>query len=195
MARTLIIPGIDGSPAPHWQHWWASTEAEALMVEQDDWANPDPDQWEVEVAGMILQHPGATLVAHSLGCLVVARLLRRWLLVNISGVVMVAPADPAQSPRLSAFSGLPRGTLGIPAVVVASRNDPWMSFTQATALAADWGADLVDLGFSGHINVASGHGPWPEGKLIRDELLARQPRHVLFARTRAPVTVPYGVMN
>jgi predicted alpha/beta hydrolase family esterase len=49
-------------------------------------------------------------------------------------------------------------------VVVASRNDPYMAFDCAVALARDWGARMVDAGFAGHINVASGHGPWPEGR-------------------------------
>lgn len=33
MAKTLIVPGLDGSPAPHWQHWWAATDPTALMVD------------------------------------------------------------------------------------------------------------------------------------------------------------------
>jgi hypothetical protein len=27
------------------------------------------------------------------------------------------------------------------------------------------GAEMVDAGFSGHINIESGHSPWPEGVL------------------------------
>jgi len=30
-------------------------------------------------------------------------------------------------------------------------------------LARTLGAELIDAGFSGHINSESGHGPWPEG--------------------------------
>ena len=67
MTRTLLIPGIDGSPDPHWQAWWQKNDPMALTVHQDDWANPSPEAWEAEVAGAVLQHPGAILVAHSLG--------------------------------------------------------------------------------------------------------------------------------
>ena len=35
----------------------------------------------------------------------------------------------------------------------------------AEKLAGLWGATLVDAGETGHINAASGHGPWPEGLL------------------------------
>jgi uncharacterized protein len=191
VTNTLIIPGIDGSPAPHWQHWWTATDHTSVMVEQDDWADPVAALWEVELAGMILRHPGSILVAHSLGCVLAARLLRRWPQVKVAGVLLVAPADPAESPRLSGFGTMPRGTLGVPATVVASRNDPWMSYPRARAQAADWGADLVDLGFACHINAASGYGPWPEGLKLRDRLLDRQPGlkhkarfHSSYAETR-----------
>jgi predicted alpha/beta hydrolase family esterase len=46
-----------------------------------------------------------------------------------------------------------------------------MGFDRASHLAQSWGADLVDLGHAGHINVASGFGPWPRGKTLRDGLL------------------------
>jgi predicted alpha/beta hydrolase family esterase len=47
--------------------------------------------------------------------------------------------------------------------VIASRNDPFASFAESQALAQMLGAELIDAGFSGHINSKSGHGPWPEG--------------------------------
>ena len=36
MTRTLIGPGLDGAPAPHWQHWWAVTDPRALRVDLND---------------------------------------------------------------------------------------------------------------------------------------------------------------
>ncbi|MBP9047655.1 MAG: alpha/beta hydrolase [Tabrizicola sp.] len=36
MTRTLIVPGLDGAPAPHWQHWWAVTDPRALRVDLND---------------------------------------------------------------------------------------------------------------------------------------------------------------
>lgn len=80
MTKTLIVPGLDGSPVPHWQHWWAATDPRALMVDLSDALAPRPAVWE---------------------------------------------------------------------------------------------AELIDLGFAGHINVASGFGPWPEGKALRDRLVHR----------------------
>ena len=178
MARTLLIPGLDGSPDPHWQAWWQATDPNAITVHQDDWANPTPEAWEAEVAGAVLQHPGAILVAHSLGCLVVARLLSHWPQLNIAGALLVAPADARRSTRLRSFAGIPRKELPVPVTIVASRNDPWMSFREASDLAHDWGATVVDLGAAGHVNVSSGFGPWPRGIKLRDALARRSEAYV-----------------
>lgn len=184
MTKTLILPGLDGSPAPHWQHWWAATDPAALTVDQHDWANPTHEAWETELAGAILTHPGCILVGHSLGAILAARVLSRWPQLKVAAALLVAPADPDRSPRLAAFAGIPERPLGVPTMLVASRNDPWMSFAQSMALASAWGADLVDLGFAGHINVASGFGPWPEALSLRDAL-ARRAGHSLIHRQAA----------
>jgi predicted alpha/beta hydrolase family esterase len=84
----------------------------------------------------------------------------------------VAPAETTGSDRIGHFGPIPELRLDIPTTVVASRNDPWMQFDRAAHLAKVWGSDLVDLGNAGHINVASGFGPWQQGKSLRDGLLA-----------------------
>lgn len=38
MTKTLILQGLDGSPAPHWQQWWAASDPNAILV---DLARPD----------------------------------------------------------------------------------------------------------------------------------------------------------
>jgi predicted alpha/beta hydrolase family esterase len=47
-------------------------------------------------------------------------------------------------------------------IVAASRNDPLGSFERVSALALDWGSEVVDLGDVGHLNPASGYGEWPQ---------------------------------
>jgi predicted alpha/beta hydrolase family esterase len=59
--------------------------------------------------------------------------------------------------------------LPFPAVVVASANDPYVDFERARKFARSWNAQLVEVGDQGHINTASGHGEWREGR----SLLAR----------------------
>lgn len=171
MKKTLIVPGLDGSPDPHWQHWWAATDPTAVMVDLPDPDRPVPAVWEIELASMILRHPDSILVGHSLGVVLIARLLATWPHLRVSGALLVAPAETRGNDRIGHFGAIPELRLDIPTTVVASRNDPWMSFGRATHLARAWGSDLVDLGHAGHINVASGFGPWAKGKSLRDELI------------------------
>lgn len=173
MTKTLLLPGLDGSSAVHWQRWWAATDPNALIVEQHSWANPTPEAWEAELAGAILSHPGCILVGHSLGAVLAARILTRWPQLRVSAALLVAPANPDCSSRLASFAGLPDRPLDVPTTLVASRNDPWMSFPHSRHMASAWGADLVDLGFAGHINVDSGFGPWPAALDLRDALAVR----------------------
>lgn len=173
MPRTLLIPGLDGSPAPHWQSWWAATDPGAVLVDLTDLHNPVPALWEIEVAGMILQHPDCVLVGHSLGAVLIARLLATWPHLRVRATLLVAPAEPHAGSRIARFAPLPSQPLPVPSILVASRNDPWMSFSRARHLAQAWDADLVDLGFAGHVNAASGFGPWPGGVGLRDALLER----------------------
>ncbi len=186
MVKTLIVPGLDGSPAPHWQHWWAANDPGALMVELTDPARPLPAVWELELAGIILHHPGAVLVGHSLGAVLIARLMTHWPHLPVRAALLVAPADPAQHDRIGNFGPLPEAPLDIPATLVASRNDPWMGFDRAAALARSWGARLHDMGHAGHINVAAGFGPWPQGPRLRDALVRRSEARLPAAPWRNP---------
>lgn len=171
MTKTLIVPGLDGSPDPHWQHWWAATDPAALMVDLSDASRPVPAVWETELASMILHHPGCVLVGHSLGAVLAARILTKWPQLRVRAALLVAPAETRGSDRIGQFGPIPEQRLGVPAIVVASRNDPWMDFDRTAHLARAWDSDLVDLGHSGHINVASGFGPWARGKSLRDRLM------------------------
>lgn len=173
MTRTLIVPGLDGSPAPHWQHWWAATDPRALMVDLSDPARPVPAVWEIDLASMILRHPDSILVGHSLGAVLIARLLATWPNLRVRAALLVAPAETAGSDRISQFGPIPELPLDIPTIVVASRNDPWMRFERTRHLARAWNSDFVDLGNAGHVNVESGYGPWSGGKKLRDDLLLR----------------------
>ena len=103
-------------------------------------------------------------------------------------MLLVAPANPERfGPRGLLTSGgssvtqttdlkdtitalLPHRRLGVPAVVVASSNDPWMRLTAASVWADRWGAQFECIGRAGHINVESGHGPWPQGLAVLERL-------------------------
>jgi predicted alpha/beta hydrolase family esterase len=185
MTKTLIVPGLDGSPAPHWQHWWAATDPRALMVDLSNPSRPVPAVWEAELASMILHHPDCVLVGHSLGAVLVARILTKWPQLKVRAALLVAPAETCGSARIGQLGPIPEALLGVPATVVASRNDPWMRFGRTNALSRSWKADLIDLGFAGHINVDAGYGPWVGGKWLRDDLLQRTvPRPAIEINSR-----------
>lgn len=110
------------------------------------------------------------LAAHSAGCALVAHFVARMGVANdirkVLGALLVAPSDPAgpNYPRgPTGFDPVPHVRLPFASIVVASDRDPYVSPERAREYAAAWGSRLVMLADAGHINVASGHGPWPEG--------------------------------
>lgn len=61
--------------------------------------------------------------------------------------------------------------LPFPAVLVASRNDPYATLERSGALARLWSARLVDAGNVGHLNADSELGAWEAGQSLAEELL------------------------
>lgn len=167
MARTLIIPGLFGSGAGHWQRHWLDDQQQATLVEQDDWDHPVLTRWRDALERAIVRHGVVDLVAHSLGCILVASLARRPLARHIRSALLVAPCDLDATERLHPgaieFGSMPEQPLPFPSLIVGSLNDPYMSFDRLRHVSTRWGSRLVDLGHAGHINVASGFGRWQRG--------------------------------
>jgi predicted alpha/beta hydrolase family esterase len=119
----------------------------------------------------------AVLVAHSAGCLTVAAWaaehsgpVRAALLVTPPYIDPAWKAEPGDHPDGGVWAPVPRARLPFRAVLVASRTDPYTTFAQFAQYAEDWGAELFDAGDAGHIETASGHGPWPDGERLVAEL-------------------------
>ncbi len=169
METVLVVPGLQGSGPAHWQTWMQAQVAGAERVEQTDWQVPDLAVWSAAVRAALVRQPGPVwVVAHSFGCLATAAVLAEFRPL-VAGVMLVAPADPY---KFGVMEALPARPFGVPAVVVASTNDPWIRMMRAVWLADRWGCRLLDIGAQGHINVESGHGPWPEGLAIFEALRA-----------------------
>ncbi|MBO0662441.1 alpha/beta hydrolase [Jiella sp. MQZ9-1] len=179
MIRTLLVPGYRGSEPEHWQRLWAIDDPEAGVVEQDDWHRPHLSEWLHRLESYLVATPGVVLVAHSLGCILVAHLAQRPAAAHVAGALLVAPADVdflAKHDRLfGEFDGALDHPLPFRSTVVASRNDPFMTFARAKRHAEAWGSALVDLGPAGHINVASGFGQWPDGPILADGVRSTRP--------------------
>jgi hypothetical protein len=163
----LIVPGLRNSGPVHWQSLWQLKYPEYVRLMQRDWGAPNLALWTRALDRALRRsrppYPRPLLVAHSFGCLaVVNRIAQR--AGDIAGALLVAPADPE---RFGLDDVLSRQQLGVPTLMVGSRNDPWLDFRKAQALARRWGSRFVDLGLAGHINSESGYGPWPEGERLK----------------------------
>jgi predicted alpha/beta hydrolase family esterase len=174
MITTLLVPGLDGSTGGHWEQWWLQNDAESAMVSFTDLGDPVPGAMEIELISAILAHPGAVLVGHSLGAVLIARVLAEWPQLDVAGALLVAPADPKDHRRIYRFDPISEAPLPVPATAVISQNDPLMAHARARSLAKAWKAGVVDLGMAGHINLEAGFGPWPLGLQLRDALLGRR---------------------
>ena len=160
MDTILIVPGLSDSGAGHWQSWFEDRLANCVRVRQSDWETPDLRVWAQAVNDAAEAAGGRVwLVGHSFGCLAAVRAASQTG-ADIAGALLVAPADPA---RFGVVFALPRRALPFRTVLVGSENDDWMSLGSARRWSRAWGATFVNAGRAGHINVASGHGPWPAG--------------------------------
>ncbi len=168
----LIVPGLNGSGPGHWQTLWEEHFG-FDRVRQRDWDRPDAHEWVETLDQAILSLPGSILiVAHSLGCLTVAQ----WAETHpdhagrIRAALLVTAPDLTTSlPVRDAASGFIVDRAFAPALPLYSRgseNDPHMTLEAAGRLAASLGSRFANAGRVGHINVDSGHGPWPDGVAV-----------------------------
>jgi serine hydrolase len=171
----LIIPGLGGSGPHHWQTCLERSFPDACRVQQADWDRPDRGAWIERLVAAIEAAPGAVLVAHSLGCALVAHAAAERPGLPIAAALLVAPADVDSldhtPEHVRGFAPMPGAPLPFRSVVVASTNDPFITHARARQLANAWHADFVDAGPLGHINVDSGLGPWPAGVRILCHLM------------------------
>ena len=176
--RVLVIPGLNDSPPAHWQSWLQGQFRESERVEQRDWHKPDLDRWAGRIDATIERAgPGPWLaVAHSFGCLALARHLALNPASPLRAALFVAPAEPD---RFGVAELLPHSRLAPRSTVVASDNDPWMTAAATRRWAQRWGSAWVSLGAVGHINAESGFGPLPMARrwvLAMNERLAGESR-------------------
>ena len=187
-ATVLIVPGLRGHVADHWQTLLAEGLEKVVTVPPLD-SDTLSCQARVEAIAQTLERIDGPviLVAHSAGVLMVAH----WVVQqgatrcrhSIRGALLVTPPDldaswPSHYPSAHAMQAggwhpLPRMKLPFPSLVVMSHNDPLASPEAVRALALDWGSELVDAGAVGHLNPASGFGPWPQAEALLGRLDAR----------------------
>ncbi|KAI3590875.1 hypothetical protein D9X30_4360 [Cupriavidus sp. U2] len=181
----LLVPGLRDHVADHWQTLLqAELEAQGQNV-----ASVQPlEHHKLSCAARMVALDQAiaaidgpvVLGAHSAGVLITVHWARhlhgRVPAGKIRGALLATPADletpmPPGYPEVATLDQngwlpVPRQALPFPSLLAASRNDPLASYERATAMARDWGSELVDLGQVGHLNPAAGFGPWPEAMAL-----------------------------
>jgi hypothetical protein len=173
--RVLLLPGWQNSGEGHWQTLWEQRLGH-LRVQQDDWLWPRRGDWMARLDDVVrAQDSAAVLVAHSLGCqLVAAWAAHSAHAARVRAALLVAPPDTERDdtpPQLYSWRPMVRQRLPFAATVVASTDDPYCTRERAVALAEDWGTALALAGARGHLNAESGLGDWPEGQGLLHALM------------------------
>lgn len=179
--RLLVVPGLNDSGPGHWQTWLQAQFRDARRVEQRDWSRPDLDRW-AERVGSTLDRCGGDAwiaVAHSFGCLALARHLALRPDSPVRAVLFVAPAEPD---KFGVAEALPRTRLAVPSTLVASDNDPWMGVASTRRWAQRWGSGWLTLGEAGHINAEAGFATLPLARRWVMTMQARLARERRFER-------------
>lgn len=174
----LVLPGLGGIKSGHWQMRWTEKMRTAAIVEQAKWDEPNPDDWvDTIVKAVELAERPVVVVAHALAVIALVQAAPRFVPGKAKGAFLVSPPDielhPDASEEARAFGAVPRDPLPFPSLLVISSNDPYCSLERAADFATAWGSDFHEAGDAGHIDIASGHGPWPEGLLMFTRLMQR----------------------
>lgn len=173
--NVLVLPGWENSGPRHWQSLWEQRHG-YRRVEQHDWMKPLRGDWVARLEDMVLDcDEPAVLVAHSLGCILVAAWAAHSRHTHhVKAALLVAPGDveqPAIRDQIPTWSPIALQRLPFASVLLASRNDPYCAFDRARGFAQAWGAQFMDYGDCGHINADSGLASWPEGHVLLQDLM------------------------
>jgi hypothetical protein len=185
----LVVPGLRDAVAQHWQ---SLLEARLRAAGRAVAVVPPMGREDLDCATKVAAiereaqavRGRLVVVAHSAGCIMVAHWARQTKRA-VAGALLAAPPDfdapmPPSYPTLAALQAggwlpVPRERLVFRSIVAASRNDPLGRFERVAELARAWGSRLDDLGEVGHLNPASGFGPWPQAEKYIDELAGDKP--------------------
>lgn len=182
----IIVPGLRGPVPQHWQTHLAAALPNARVLpfgrNQHDLHGRIADLHHlIEQA----DEP-VTLIAHSAGCLTTVHWAAQHHL-PIRGALLATPPDlanplPPGHPTLDELTEhgwlpIPTTPLPFPSIIAASTNDPLSQPTNIQTLARAWGSHLINIGPVGHLNPASGHGPWPQAHHLINQLNQLTPHH------------------
>ena len=164
----LIVPGLNNSDEKHWQSFWQKSLQNTSRVQQRDWDHPQRDEWVKTLDDTIQKlNENTIIVAHSLGVATTVIYLTQnqgKIPAYVKGAFLVSPSDVDNIEVIKSFAPMPLEKLPIPACVVASENDPFVSMERAEFFASAWGVKLFNAGKLGHINSVSDLREWEQGR-------------------------------
>ena len=175
VTNILLLPGWQDSDPAHWQSRWEARYGDR-RVEQHDWMHPLRGDWSARLEEEVIAAPGpVALVAHSLGCILVAA----WAAHSrhtgkVRAALLVAPGDLERDDLRQMIPGwapIVRQPLPFPSSMIAAHDDPYCDAARSRVMARDWGSIYREAGARGHINSESGLGDWPEGRALLNDLL------------------------
>jgi len=169
----LIVPGLNNSDEKHWQTFWEKSLQRTSRVPQRDWDHPQKKEW-IETLGKTIQNlnEDTIIVAHSLGVATTVMYLTQnkgRIPSHIKGAFLVSPSDVDNIEVIKHFAPMPLEKLPVPACVVASENDNFVSMERAQFFASAWAVPLFNAGKLGHINSASDLREWEQGRQFLTE--------------------------
>ena len=180
----LIVPGLRDHVEAHWQTLLAAQLPQVRTVPPMGREDLDCSKrlQAIEAAMATIAGP-VVLVAHSGGCVMVAHWAHTSAHAHrVVGALLATPPDfdrpmPEGYPTLAALQAsgwlpVPRQPLPFRSLGATSDNDPLATRERVLELARDWGSETLDLGAVGHLNPASGYGPWPMAKALIERLAA-----------------------
>ena len=187
-----MVPGLRDESAEHWQSLLVG-ELQGLGVPVRSVKPMGRENLDCALRVALLDQEATAangpliIVGHSAGALTVAHWSSQ-ARGEVRGALLAVPPNfevplPAGYPELGALSAggwlpLPRTALPFPSIVAASRNDPLAAYEWVMQLAGDWHSRVVDLGTVGHLNPASGFGPWPRALELIAALDVLHPREI-----------------
>ena len=169
----VIVYGYEGSGPGHWQRWLESElqrrRVPVMFPELPEPTAPQKDVWVAALAETLaaVQGEPITLVCHSLGCWAVDHLFAERGVFGAQAALLVAPPSPFLifEPVDSFFPPPRRSAAWAPVaargLLVGGDNDEFTSAEEFEEIAQSIGLRCQIIPGAGHINVASGHGPWP----------------------------------
>lgn len=179
----VIVPGLRGHVAEHWQTHLAAGLPDSRTVESFSREKQDLAGRVVDLDLVVREAIGpVVLVAHSAGVLVTLHWAATHDTSAVRGALLATPPDlvdplPAEYPSLEVLAEhgwlpVPRSSLPFRSIVAASTNDALGDYDRVRELATCWGSRFVDVGPVGHLNPAAGYGPWPLAEGLFDTLTA-----------------------